>query len=418
MPARRTLPAALVAALLLCLCATPALAQEPDLSAQAALGSGFTFQGRLLDNGAPVSGPYDLQFRLYNAASGGAALGTKDVPDWTVSGGTFTVTLDFGASPFNGQALWLETAVRPGPSSDPLTTLTPRTPLTAVPYALWSAETRSYANVVVVAKSGGDFTTIQAAVNSITTEGPDNPFLVWVAPGTYDEQVTMKPFVDIRGAGRWMTTITHGGSPTRDQGTVNAADNTELRSLRVVNTGGDTNAIAIYSDASPFRASDLIAVASGASALNMSVANVSTATMLLADVTLSAGGGQVAAGIVNAEESSLVLSNSTVSASVGTVASVGIQNSYSSALIGSSAVTATGDPGTDRRAIGNDAATGSYACVVQHSGLAGATNVIGTQATYTTRVAATQMSGGPVSGPVICAGVYDENYLFYSEICP
>lgn len=55
--------------------------------------------------------------------------------DVAVSDGLFTVELDFGAV-FDGVALWLEIAVRPGASTGGYTILSPRQPLTAAPYAL------------------------------------------------------------------------------------------------------------------------------------------------------------------------------------------------------------------------------------------------------------------------------------------
>ncbi len=40
-------------------------------------------------------------------------------------------------------------------------------------------------NVVTVAKSGGQFTDIQTAINSITDASVLNPYTVYVAAGTY-----------------------------------------------------------------------------------------------------------------------------------------------------------------------------------------------------------------------------------------
>ena len=62
----------------------------------AALGSGFTYQGRLTSSGSPANGSYDLQFTLYDASSAGnVASGPITVLSQTVSDGLFTVPLDF-----------------------------------------------------------------------------------------------------------------------------------------------------------------------------------------------------------------------------------------------------------------------------------------------------------------------------------
>lgn len=121
------------------LCASPAVADEPDLSAQAALGTAFTYQGRLLDDNAPANGTYDFEFKLYDGSDPSTATqrgSTITVDDLAVTNGNFTVSLDFGGSHFNGQALWLQVGVRPGASSDPYTALSPLTALNAAPYAL------------------------------------------------------------------------------------------------------------------------------------------------------------------------------------------------------------------------------------------------------------------------------------------
>lgn len=88
-----------------------------QIGPQAAIGPGFTYQGRLTDSGNPANGVYDLQFILYDAATGGAQVGpivTSD--DVTVANGLFTVNLDFG-NVYNGTSLFLDIAVRPGAST-------------------------------------------------------------------------------------------------------------------------------------------------------------------------------------------------------------------------------------------------------------------------------------------------------------
>lgn len=109
------------------------------LASAAPLGTTFTYQGQLQDQGAPATGSYDFLFRLFDAASNGNQIGSSVVVgDVTVTDGVFTAPIDFGASAFNGEARYLDVAVRPGASTGSYTPLTPRQPLTATPYALQS----------------------------------------------------------------------------------------------------------------------------------------------------------------------------------------------------------------------------------------------------------------------------------------
>jgi hypothetical protein len=96
----------------------------------------FTYQGSLNDNGAPATGEYDLIFRLYNAASGGAQLGAQVVHENTqVTDGLFTVELDFGDDLFLMTPRYLEVRVRPGASGGSFDILTPRTTVNPAPAA-------------------------------------------------------------------------------------------------------------------------------------------------------------------------------------------------------------------------------------------------------------------------------------------
>jgi len=106
----------------------------------AAFGQGtlFTYQGRLNFNGARANGSYDLTFTVYDStnAPGVAVAGPVTNAAVWVSNGLFAAQLDFG-NVFDGSARWLEIGVRTngGGSFYPLT---PRQPLTAVPYAMFS----------------------------------------------------------------------------------------------------------------------------------------------------------------------------------------------------------------------------------------------------------------------------------------
>jgi hypothetical protein len=131
------------------------------------VGTAFTYQGRLVDNGSPANGNYDLRFTLYNALSGGSTIGVPITSAPTaVSNGLFTVTLDFGGGIFSGNARWLEMGVRTNGSVLAYTLLIPRQELTPTPYALY-------------APSAGAATTADTATtaNSVASGSINNPAL-------------------------------------------------------------------------------------------------------------------------------------------------------------------------------------------------------------------------------------------------
>src|SRR5438105_15936304 len=96
----------------------------------------FTYQGRLTDSNNPANGNYDLQFALFDNSSVGTQVGaTQTVSTVAVSGGVFTVQLDFGVSAFPGANRFLEIGVRPT-GGGTFTTLAPRQQISATPYAI------------------------------------------------------------------------------------------------------------------------------------------------------------------------------------------------------------------------------------------------------------------------------------------
>jgi len=396
---------------------------------EAPLGTGFTYQGKLTDGGVPANGAYDFEFKLYDALSSGSQVGgTVPKGDVIVTGGLFTVQLDFG-NVFDGTAIFLDIGVRAGASTGAYTALTPRQALTATPFANyaskapwsgltgvpagfadgtdnntlyhagsglalvgnefsvtgapWSGLTgvpagfsdgvdndttytagdglelvgtqfkgkgTSTQNMVIVAKSGGDYTTVTAALASITTASNTNRFLIYVAPGVYNESVTMKEYVDIEGAGELTTKITSSGN------TLVGANYAELRFLTVESTGGSTYAIAILNDATSPTLTHITAHASGGThnwgVLNRNnsgptmrnvtaiayggtnsygVQNLSSASILMTDVTTRAAGGTNNYGVDNDTTMDVTMTNVTTSAYSGTKC-YGVYNSFSDNL--------------------------------------------------------------------------------------
>jgi hypothetical protein len=113
---------------------------------QVDLGTAWTYQGRLSEGSGPANGSYDLRFILYDADSGGDQVGdTQTRGDVTVTAGLFTVDLDFGEGAFDGDARWLEIAVRQGSSVGDFTVLSPRQRVSPTPYSLFAQTAGSLA---------------------------------------------------------------------------------------------------------------------------------------------------------------------------------------------------------------------------------------------------------------------------------
>ena len=208
----------------------------------------ISFQGFLSDsNGDPVAdGSYPMQFGLYSASSGGAAIWSEDHASVAVSNGYFAVLLGSGsctagcpldAADFSSATRYLQASADTGNGLVDF----PRQQMASAPYAMqadvaaaapWSGLTgvpagfadgiddagSQYENVITVAKSGGDFTSVAAALNSIGDAAAANPYLVRVMPGVYTETdlVTVKSYVHVQGSGPLATVVTSartGGSP-------------------------------------------------------------------------------------------------------------------------------------------------------------------------------------------------------------
>ena len=110
-----------------------------ELTGAAAMGTAFTYQGRLIDSNGVAEGLFDFEFRLFDDPCTGAQQGgTFYVDDLDVIEGYFTVQLDFGGGVFAGDARWLQIGVRPFDSKGSFDILTPRQDMTPTPYSLYA----------------------------------------------------------------------------------------------------------------------------------------------------------------------------------------------------------------------------------------------------------------------------------------
>jgi hypothetical protein len=460
------------------------------------------YQGQVSVTGTPYTGTGYFKFAVINQAgtttywsNDGTASGEPAAAvSAPVSNGLFNVLLGdtsltnmqaLPASAFSNTTCYLRAWF--SSNNTTFTQLAPDRRVAAVPYALQAEEAKSaasaansdtldglhasafrpnlnYANIIVVAKSGGDFTTITAALASITAASSANTYLIQVMPGIYSEKVEMKSYVDIEGSGELTTKITQPGNASDTTGTVVGATNTEMRSLTVENTGGADYAIAIYN--AP-RLAFVTANASGGTLINYGIRYAAP----MHDVTINATGGISTIGmVVNSSPSefqplitnvvinasgaidlnrglyggSEILQNAIITVSGGDKSEgiYSLSNQSSPTLTG---VTITVSGGaTYNYGIYNDSplntilrdcvitATGAHSYGIWGSGLSSTLVISGSQISgvsgslyginFTTRVGASQLGGGAVynsgSGTLTCAGVYDEAYTFYASTCP
>lgn len=267
--------------------------------------------------------------------------------------------------------------------------------------------------VIVVAQSGGDFTSIQAAINSITDEGPTNRYLISVAPGIYSGTVVMKANIDIEGSGTGITTITHGGNSAP---TVTTANDIRLSGLTVEHTGGSSTAIGLSTNISSPHVSHVEVHSSGATGTSYGVLNVGGRLMMEHSTVYSSGGG-TSIGVYNISASgsfSPQLSWVSIFAENGTTAQGMVNENTSSPVLRYVTVVATGattNQGLKNTTSGSpkilhsiiEASTGTANSVVNDSAFA--------------NIAHSQLVGS-VSGPgLVCVGAYDSAFDALTSAC-
>ena len=151
---------------------------------------------------------------------------------------------------------------------------------------------------------------------------------------------------------------------------------------------------------------------------NYGVRNLSSSSPMIQNSAISVSGGTNSYGVFGSS-SSATIQNSAINVSGGTN-NYGVYNGSSSAMLQNSAISASG--GTENYGVYNTASSGTYTVTLNNSQVVTATTrTIRNDAEFTTRIGASQLAGGAVwvgGGTVICAGVYDQGYTFYSSTCP
>lgn len=202
-----------------------------------------------------------------------------------------------------------------------------------------------YANVVVGAKSGGDYLEPMGAIASIDDATAEDPYLIKIMPGLYDlgsNTLAMKEFVDVEGSGENVTVITSSVysnvSPPRP--TVRTANNSEIRLVTIRNTSTGSTGYAIFSEGTSPRLNHVTAIASGARYAD-TIMNYQASPVMI-DVTAKAFGSETSVGVENQGSSSLTMTNVTVIAAQGTYNNKGMHHINSVAHVQGGSITGTG----------------------------------------------------------------------------
>ncbi len=449
-----------------------------------------SYQGEVLVGGEPYSGTGHFKFAVVNAAgnhtywSNDGTSSGGSVPDTAVSlevrDGLFAVLLGNTNVPGMTQPLSADVFADRGRrlhvwfSEDGADfTDLGMSVIAAVPYAI-NAETldgldstafqQAYDHVVVVAKSGGDYTTIQGALDSITDSGPASRYLVWVAPGTYSETVTMVPYVSIQGAGAELTTISSTVSspisPT-ERATVVLTDHVALRDLTVVITGTGKHKVAIVArhvETDTSEIADVVVTGGGGDQVYGIYSYHSSIT--IRDVHIGIVGDAVGYGIYNKWSSPYIVNvasagerldshgecggiynyhgsptivDSTASGWCGTPYGYGIVSTYSSVLIQNSiasgsyhAISNIATTATIRDTVAEGGLTGiynlsysgTYTMTVDHCRARGDSYAITGSSNYVIYVGASQLDGNvDTDATYHCVGAYDGSYTALNGTC-
>jgi len=175
------------------------------------------------------------------------------------------------------------------------------------------AASLAYQNLLVVSLSGGDYTSIQNAIDSIGDASASNPYMIWITPGVYTESVVMAPHIHLKGSGA-ATTITSdvsaAGAPP-GIGTVMMASETTITDLTIQNTTAAGYGACVVVPAGTTNVSmerlNVRAIGTGDSSVAFYIGGPGT-SVILKDVYASGANGTTSnAGMANIDGASTVI---------------------------------------------------------------------------------------------------------------
>ncbi|MEL6905041.1 MAG: hypothetical protein AAFU73_22965 [Planctomycetota bacterium] len=166
-------------------------------------------------------------------------------------------------------------------------------------------------NVVFVATSGAEFTSVAAAVASIADASATNRYLVQVGPGLFEESalVDVPEFVTVAGSGRGATVVRANrtsGSQDGASAVFLLGDECALTALTVENTGasGISNAVLVQNASSATRLFDVEARCEGSGGAGHSALRIADGNPVAESSAFHASGATVVSAAVSCVDSS------------------------------------------------------------------------------------------------------------------
>jgi len=143
-----------------------------QMSAFAAIPQTMTYQGKLVgSDGVPLTGTYDMTFRIYNVESGGSDIWNETVSNVPVDHGRFNIVLGegtpIGTTVFNGNDKWMGIEIESDGE------MSPRMELAAVGYAFkaYNADLLGGVSSLELGGGGGGISTAEADTRYVNIDG-------------------------------------------------------------------------------------------------------------------------------------------------------------------------------------------------------------------------------------------------------
>ena len=107
------------------------------------------------------------------------------------------------------------------------------------------ATSEDFSNTVTVALSGANYTSIQMAIDSINGATLENPFVVVIYPGVYNESIVMKSHVSLVGISNSLSSVISGASSPVVSFSNSSDDRSDIKYLNISYTSTTNNDVLI-----------------------------------------------------------------------------------------------------------------------------------------------------------------------------